>query len=112
MPRKVLHGLARKAEVGGRREHVAIVGPHRTFSDFACRRKMDRVCGTYEEIAGSGDHQHAGPPQQSFVDGNEVPQSTLYVLGEAHGQFARIAGRRCAFTHAAMKHGMELGQGP
>ncbi len=74
--------------------------------------KMDGVGGAYEEIAGSGNHQRTGPPQQSFVDGNEVPQSVLYVLGEAQGQIARIFERRSAFTHAAMKYGMELGQSP
>jgi len=87
---KALDGLACYAEVGGRREHVAIIGPHSAFSDFVCRRKVYCVGGAYEEIAGAGNHQRTGPPQQSLVDGNEVPQSVLYVLGEAQGQFARI----------------------
>ena len=62
------------------------------FSDLLCRRKMDCVGGAYEEIAGTGNDPRTGPPQQSFVDGNEVPQSVLYVLGEAQGQFARVTG--------------------
>src|SRR6266478_7505684 len=107
-----LDGLACQAKVRGRREHVAVIGPHSAFSDLLCRRKMDCVGGAYEEIAGTGNDPRTGPPQQSFVDGNEVPQSVLYVLGEAQGQFARITGRRRAFTQAAMKYGMELGQGP
>lgn len=90
MTGEVLDGLARYAEVGGRREHVAIIGPHSALSDFVCRRQVYCVGGAYEEIAGAGNHQRTGPPQQSFVDGNEVPQSGLYVLGEAQGQFARI----------------------
>jgi hypothetical protein len=40
-PGKVLDGLASQAEVGGRREHVAVIGPHRAFSGLVCRRKMD-----------------------------------------------------------------------
>jgi hypothetical protein len=88
----VLHGLASQAKVGGRGEHVAVIGPHRAFSDFVRRRKMDCVGGAYEEIAGTGNHQCTGPPEQSFVDGNEFPQSVLYALGETQSQFARIAG--------------------
>ena len=53
---------------------------------------MHCVGGAYEEIAGSGNHQGAGPAQQSFVDGNQVPQAVLYVLGEARGQIARVIG--------------------
>jgi hypothetical protein len=89
---RMLDGLAYQSEVGGRRKHVAVIGPHSPFSDLLRRHKMDCVGGAYEEIAGSGNHQRTGPPQQSFVDGSEVPQSVLYVLGEAQGQFARIAG--------------------
>jgi hypothetical protein len=66
----VLDGPACQAEVGGSREHVAVVGPHIAFSDFVCCRKMHRVGGAYEEIAGSGNHERTGPSQQSFVDGN------------------------------------------
>jgi hypothetical protein len=60
-------------------------------SDLVCRRKMDCLSGAYEEIAGSGNHRYTGPPEQSFVDGNEVPQS-VSMLGETQSQFARIAG--------------------
>ena len=88
----MLDGLASQAEVRGRCEHVAIIGSHRAFSDFLCRRKMDRVGDAYEEFGGTANHQRAGPPQQCFIDGNEVPQSVLYVLGETQGQFARILG--------------------
>jgi len=42
---------------------------------------MHRVGGTYEEIAGSGNHQGTGSPQQSFVDGNEIPQTLLHGIG-------------------------------
>ena len=84
--------MACEAEVGGRREHVAIIGPHGTFSDFAGRSKMNRVGGAYEEIAGTGNHPGTGSPQQSFRDGNEVPQSVPDVLGKARGQLAPIAG--------------------
>ena len=68
-----LDGPACQAEVGGSREHVAVVGPHMAFSDFVCCRKMHSVSSAYEEIAGSGNHERTGPPQQSFVDGNQVP---------------------------------------
>lgn len=89
---KSLDGLACYAEVGGRREHVAIIGPHSAFSDFVCRREVHCVGGAYKENAGTGNHQGTGPPQQSFRDGNQVPQSVPNVLGKAHGQFAPIAG--------------------
>jgi hypothetical protein len=108
----ILDGLACQTEVSRCREHVAVIGPHSRFSDFVCRRKMDCVGGADEEIAGSGNHLRTGPSQQSFIDGNEVPQTVFYVFGEAYSKFARIAARRGAFTYAAMKYGMELGQGP
>jgi hypothetical protein len=76
----VLDGLVSQAEVGGRRQHVAVIGSHRALSDLVCRRKMNFVGGAYEEIAGSGNHQCTGPPEQSFANGNEVPQSVIYVL--------------------------------
>ncbi len=98
----MLGGLASQAEVGGRGEHVAVIGPHTAYSDFVRRRKMDCVGGAYEEIAGTGNHQRTRPPQQSFVDGNEILQSVLYVLGEPQGQLARTTRRQRAFTHAAM----------
>jgi hypothetical protein len=69
---------------------VAIVGPHRVLADFVRGRKVDCVGGAYEEIAGTGNHQRTGSPQQSFVEGNEVPQSVPYVIGEARGEFAHI----------------------
>ena len=109
---KVLNGLACQAEVGRGREHVAVIRPHSAFSEFLRCRQMDCIRGAYEEITGSGNHQRTGSPQQRFVDRNEVPQSVIYVLGEAQGQFARSTTCRRAFTHAAMQDGMELGQGP
>lgn len=66
-------GPAPQAEVGGSREHVAVVGPDIAFSDFVRCRKMHSVSGANEEILGSGNHERTGPPQQSFVDGNQVP---------------------------------------
>ena len=107
-----LNGLACYAEVGGRREHVAIIGPHNAFSDFVCRREVYCLGGADEEIARTGNHPGTRPSQQSFRNGNEVPQSVPDVLGKARRQFAPIAGRRHTFTHAAMKNGVELGQGP
>ena len=97
-----LDGPAYQTEVSGRREHVPVIGPHIAFSDFVCRRKMNCVSRTYVEISGSGNHQQTGPPQQSLVNGNEVPQPVHYVLGKARGQVARGTGRQCAFTHVAM----------
>src|SRR5438270_13520346 len=87
-----LDGLAAQTEVGGSCEHVAVIGPHSVFSDLLRRREMHGVGGAYEEFSRTGKHQCTGPPQQSFIDGNEVPQSVPYVLGEAHGQFACITG--------------------
>ena len=81
-----LDGPACQSEVGGGREHVAVVGPHIAFSDFVRCRKMHCVSGAYEEIAGSGNHERTGPPQQSFVDGNQLPQTVPYVLGECKRQ--------------------------
>ena len=62
MTGKALDGLASYAEVGGRREHVAIIGPHCMLADFVRRRKVYCVGGAYEDIAGTGNHQRTGPP--------------------------------------------------
>ena len=59
----ILDGSACQPKVVGRREHVAVVGPHVAFTEFLRSRKVHGVCGTYEEIAWSGYHQRASPPQ-------------------------------------------------
>ena len=90
---------------------MAVIGPHVALPDFVRRRKMHGVGGTNEEIAGSGNHRRAGPPQQGFVDWNEVPQPVLDMPGKARGQIARITGRGGALAQAAMKYGMEFSEG-
>jgi len=44
----ILYALPRQPEVGGRRQHVAVVGPHRAFSYFLRRRKMNGVGSPYK----------------------------------------------------------------
>jgi len=70
---KRLDGTANKAELGRSREHMTVIGPYTGLTDFMGRRKMDRVAGAYEEIVGTREHERTGPPQQSFIYGNEVP---------------------------------------
>ena len=107
-----LYGTACQAKVSGGREHVPVVGPHIDLSDLVRGQQMHGAGGAQEEIPGSGNHSRTGPPQQGFADGNEVPQSALYVLGKARGQVAGVTGRCGAFAQAAMKNGVELGQSP
>jgi hypothetical protein len=67
---------------------MTVIGPHIAFSDFVRRRKVHRIGGPDEEIVRSRNHQSARSPQQSFVDGDEVPQTLFDVVGEARGQLA------------------------
>jgi hypothetical protein len=107
-----LHRSPGQTEIRGRREHVAVVGPHIVFSDVLRRCQVHGVGGAYEEIARSGNHQCTGPPQQSLVYWNQIPQSVFNVPEEARGQLARVFEAQDTFTQAAMKHGMQLGQCP
>ncbi len=72
---------------------MAVIGPHIALSDLVCGGEVYRIGGTYEQIAGSGNHQSAGSPQQSFVDGNQNPQTLFYVVGEAGGKYPAIIQR-------------------
>src|ERR1019366_3547241 len=107
-----LNRPARQAEVRGGREHVAVVSPHVAFSGLLSGRQVHRVGGSYEEIGRSGNDQGTGSPQQSLVNGNELPQALLYMLVEAGGKFVRVTGRQRAFAQAAMDYRVELGQSP
>ena len=91
---------------------MAVVSPHIAFSGLVCGRKVHRVGGAYEEIGRRGNDQGAGSPQQSLVNGNELPQTILYMLVETGGKFERVNGGQRAFAQAAMNYPVELGQGP
>ena len=103
---------AHRTEVGSTREHVAIVGPYIAFSGLECRRQMHRVGCAYEQIEWSGHDQGTGPPQQSFVNGNELPQTFLHMFEEAGRKFRGVAWRQRALAQTTVDYPMELSQSP
>lgn len=107
-----LDGAALEAEPGGGLEHVAVAGPDFAFSDFVGGGEVNGVGGAYEEIGRSGDDQCACSPQQSFGDGNQVPETRFDVFGEAGGYVARVGGRQEAFAQAAVDYAVELRHRP
>jgi hypothetical protein len=100
------------SEIGGGRKHVSVIGPHLPLPSLLRRHQVHRVGRTYKKIGRSGNHPRTGPPQQRLVDGNQVPQSVLHVLGKERGELARVIPRQHAFPHTSMNYSVQLRKSP
>jgi len=88
---------------------VAVVGPHLALTCFLGRSKVHGVSSPDEEVLWRGQHQCARPPQHSFSDGYEIPQTVSNMIGKARGQGSSVGLRARIFPHSAVEHCMKLG---
>ena len=61
---------------------MAIVGPDFVLAGFLGGDQMEGVAGPEEEVAGCGEDESAGSPEEGFGDRDEVPKSGFNVVGK------------------------------